>query len=393
MKHVLSNKLLVPLVIFLITCLIYFITSPGESHYNYFARLAAGFTEGKLYIEENPPWLNELVKVGNKYYVVYPPMPAILMMPLALVLGNEAPQTLFSIFLGGINAVLVFFLILKLKLSKKTAFIVTAFFAFGTNHWYLSSVGSSWFIAHVIALFFLLLALIETFSKQRLFLIGLLVGASFWARTPVIFAIFFFWVYFWKKFYPLNIKNFKNFIFLNLGVFIFVFLDAYYNYLRFSNFSPLAPYNLIPGLENDPIFKDGFMSVRFIPRHLEALFTKLPEIKNTFPYLIPSLLSTPIWLTSPLLFYIFKSPFKNLLTKASWVGVVAPFSIIILWAGVGYAQFGYRFIQDIMPFLLILISLGIGKKPSKIVYILLLLSILVNAWGIILINKFDLGVI
>lgn len=393
MKHKKLNNLILIFSLFLITAFVYFITSPGESHYNYFARLANSFAQGKLYITENPPWLNELIPSGGHYFVVYPPMPAVLMTPFAFIFGDKVSQTLFSIILGGVNVVLVYLLILKLEQSKKKALLISLFFAFGTNQWYLASVGSAWFIAHIVALFFLLLALVETVTKQRLFLIGALVGASFWARTPVIFTIFFFWIYFWKKFLPISKKGVYNFFLFNFGVFIFVILDSYYNFLRFSNFSPLAPYSLIPGLENDPIFKDGFMSISFIPRHLEALFTKLPEFKNSFPYLIPSLYATPIWFTSPMLFYIFKAPIKTILTKASWIGVLTPLSIIILWAGVGYAQFGYRFAQDFMPFLLILTTLGMGKNPSKVAYAFLIISLLVNAWGTILINLFDMGVI
>ena len=64
--------------------------------------------------------------------------------------------------------------------------------------------------------------------------------------------------------------------------------------------------------------------------------------------------------------------------------------MIFLWAGVGYAQFGYRFIQDVMPFFLILAGSGIGQKLNKWAISLFILSVIVNAWGTILINKFNI---
>ncbi len=370
--------------VFSIVLFVYFLFSPGETTYDYFTRLSSSLLNGKLYITQNPSWLNELVPIGDKYYIVYPPMPAILLMPYVLIFGENASQTIFSVLLGAINSALVYILIRRLKFSLKTSLLITLFFAFGTNHWYLSSVGSAWFIAHITALLFLLLALIETFGKQRLLLIGLFIGASFWARTPVIFTLPFFYIFLKDKFWPLD-KRISNFILLNLGIILFVLLDAFYNFLRFGNFSPFSPYSLIPNISKDPIFQKGFMSIYYIPRHLEAIFLKLPILSNSKPYVLPSLYSTALWFTSPVIIYAFKAK-RSLLMIACWVSIIATFSIIILWGGVGFAQFGYRFAQDFMPFILILMAHGIGQRPSKIAYLLVALSILVNFWGVYMIN-------
>lgn len=384
-SKIINNNMRLLIIIFSIVLLTYFLSSPGETPYNYFTRLSQSLLSRKLYITENPPWMNELVLVENKYYVVYPPMPAIVLIPYVLLLGGSASQTTFSVILGSINITLVYLLIRRLRFSLKTSLLVTFFFAFGTNHWYLSSVGSAWFIAHITALLFLLLALLETFGKQRLLVIGLFLGASFWARTPVIFTVIFFYIYFWKKFWPISKKNIYNFLILNLGVVFFIILDIGYNFLRFGNFSPFAPYSLIPGISKDPIFQQGFMNVAYIPRHIEAIFLKLPIPTHSSPYLIPSLFSTAIWFTSPAVIYALKAK-DSLLMRACWVAVISTLSMIMLWGGVGFAQFGYRFAQDFMPFLLILIALGFGKRPSKFAYFLVFLSVVVNLWGVVMVN-------
>ncbi len=378
--------------IFLITLIIYFLSSPGETPYNYFTRLSSSFLSGKLYLTQNPPWLNELIPIKDKYYVVYPPMPAIILMPYVLLFGEHSSQTLFSIILGSINVGLVYLLCKKIKLTSKTSIWVTLFFGFGTNHWYLASIGSAWFLAHIVAVFFLLLSLIEVFGKQRLILIGLLLGFSFWSRTTVIFTLPFFYIFFWKRFLPINMTSILNFFFLNIGIIFFILLDAEYNFLRFGNFSPFAPYYLIPNINSDPIFKNGFMSLKFIPRHIDAILFRLPKLTKTFPFLIPSLYSTAIWFTSPAILFIFKAK-DNLIIIACWAAIILTLSVTFLWAGVGYAQFGYRFIQDIMPFLLILMAYGFGQKPGKIAICLIILSIIINTWGVILINKFNVFII
>lgn len=310
-------------------------------------------------------------------------MPAIMLIPFTL-LGHNISQTLFSTLLGAINVVLIYILMRRLQISQKTSFLMTFLFGFGTNHWYLASIGSAWYFAHIVAVFFLLLALIEIFGKRRYFLIGLLIGASFWSRSPIIFSLPFFLI--------IYRNNFKNSLLLGSGLGVFILLDLAYNFLRFNEISPLAPYNLISNITNDPVFKDGFMNVKFIPRHLDAIFLRLPYLTDKFPYLVPSLYAMALWFTTPALVYVFKVKFRRIIV-ACWSAIIPTLSIIFFWAGVGYSQFGYRFIQDVMPFLVILTAFGIGQKPSKLAWVLVLLSVLVNIWGIIFINKLDLYVI
>lgn len=379
------SKFLIPIILFVVTFNVYIFTSAGETEYNYFSRLSRSFINGKLYLTENPPWLNELVPVDGKYYVVYPPMPAILLLPLVSIFGIYT-QTFFSIFLGSINVVLVFLVLKRLNLSDKTAIFISLFFGLGTNHFYLSTVGSAWFIAHIVAVFFLLVALLETFGGKRLFLIGLALGAAFWSRTPVIFTVVFFCTFLFKKFWPINVRNFINLSLFSLGIGIFVLIDGYYNFLRFGDFSPFAPYHLIPNIDKDPVFNQGFMSLSFIPRHLDAILLRVPKFFAEPPFIVPSLYATAIWFTSPAILLIFKAK-KNLLSFACWAAVITVFLVIITWAGVGYAQWGYRFAQDFMPFILILMAVAIGNKPSKLSYLLIVLSILLNSWGTFTINK------
>lgn len=378
-------------LIFAFTFVVYLASSfAKETPYNYFVLLSNAFLHGHFYVTQNFPWLNELIPAGaGKYFVVYPPMPAVVLMPFVFLFGEHASQTIFSILLGSVNVVLFYLLLGKMNLTAKTSFLVTILFGFGTNHWYLTSVGSAWYLAHITALFFFLLALIETFGKQRLILIGILLGASFWARTTVIFTIPFFYIYFWKKFWPLNGKNMYSFFLLNLGPVFFILLDMYYNFLRLGLFSPLSPYQLIPGIANDPIFQQGFMSLNYIPRHLGAAFLQLPTFKPSPPFLVPSLYSTALWFTTPALILILKAK-KSILTLACWAGIICCFLVISLWGGIGFSQFGYRFAQDFMPLLLILTALGIGQKPSGWADLLVMLSVMVNLWGVIMINYFQI---
>ncbi len=372
-------------LIFGITFIIYFLTSSENTPYNYFVRLADAFINHRLYLLENPSWLSELIAFKGNYYVVFPPMPAILLTPLVALFGAQFSQTIFSIFLGSLNPVILYSLLKKIKISSKTATITTFFFAFGSGQWFLASVGSAWYLAHIVALFFLLLAIRETFGKQRLLLIGLLLGASFWSRSTEIFTLPFFLFYMKGKFLPINKNSIYNLISLGIGIGSFVFLDILYNFMRFSSFNPLSPYELLPDVNKPSAIKDGYLSFKHIPIHIDAMFSRLPYFQSSWPYVIPSLYSMAIWFISPAIIFALGAK-KSTLMFSCWLAIISTFFVLSLWVATGFSEFGYRFAQDFMPFILILISLGIGQRPKMIAYLTVALSIIINLWGIIMIN-------
>jgi hypothetical protein len=66
----------------------------------------------------------------------------------------------------------------------------------------------------------------------------------------------------------------------------------------------------------------------------------------------------------------------------------------MLWGGVGFAQFGYRFASGFYAiFTYITRDFRLGKRPAWYVYLFLILSILVNFWGVIVINLLGISVI
>jgi hypothetical protein len=119
-------------------------------------------------------------------------MPALVSIPFLILFGPFVDQTLISIFFGSLNAILVYFLAKKFSKEEKIAIWMAIFYCFGTIHWYLATVGSAWYFVHIVANFFLLLALNELFGRKRPFLIGIFLGAAFWSRRPTILSILFF---------------------------------------------------------------------------------------------------------------------------------------------------------------------------------------------------------
>ena len=60
-----------------------------------------------------------------------------------------------------------------------------------------------------------------------------------------------------------------------------------------------------------------------------------------------------------------------------------------LFAATGWAQFGYRYGLDFMPFLWLLVVIAIGRRLRWYHAGLIGLAVLINLWGVLWIDKFD----
>ena len=391
---------LAALVIFAVTYLVYYLTGDGEkTPYHYFVPLADAFLHGRTYLVENISWLNELIYIEGRYYVIYPPMPALLLLPQVAVSGMDANQTLASVFWGSLNAVLVFFMMRRITDNVRLQIWMTVLFGFGTIHWYLASLGKAWFFAHVTSFFFLTAAIIETLGKKRALLVGLLLGASFWCRLPVIMSAPFFlimlsdlWLKSDKSLSPLKRINYAPLLKFGIGVGLFIILNFAYNYVRFGSIFDIL-YTI--QAEREPWFYEkGLFHISYIPGHLWTFFLKPPVFSWEAPYVIPDYMGMSILITTPAFIYSVAAGIKNKLAVASWIAIVLIASVLFTHGGVGWKQFGYRFAVDFYPFLLILTALGIKKHLRADLdltwdqKVLICISVLVNLWGVIWINKF-----
>ena len=392
--------LLTVLIFFSVTFLVYFLTGEGgKTPYHYFVPLADAFLHGRTYLVENIPWLNELIAVDGRYYVIYPPMPALLLLPQVAIYGMEADQTLASVFWGSVNVTLVFFLMRRVTDNVRLQIWMTILFGFGTIHWYLASIGKAWFFAHVTSFFFLTAAIIETLGKKRALLIGLLLGASYWCRLPVILSAPFFlimlsdlWLRSGRTSNPLKRVDLTPLLKFGLGLGLFIILNFAYNYIRFDTISEIA-YD-IQAAREPWFYAKGLFNISYIPDHLWTFFLKPPAFSSTPPYIKPDYMGMSILITTPAFIYSIFAGIRNKLSLACWSAIIPVATISFIHGGVGWQQFGYRFALDFYPFLLILTALGIKKNlndRSDLKWVqkaLIFTSVLVNLWGVIWINKF-----
>lgn len=398
----LSDRTMFYLLLFVIAFGIYWLSGEGHpTFYDYYVRLADAFLHGRLYLLEQPPWLGELIPFEKGYYVVYPPLPAILIMPLVAVFGLGLNQTLISVIFGGFCVVMANVIARDVSkrdgendiVRERTYLWAAVLFGFGTIFWWLASNGSVWLIAQVISVFFLFMAIHEAFNKMRPLVMGLLVGASFWCRLPTILGIFFFagliisrqTTQSWKS----KIRQaLPSLLKLAMGAGVFVFFDMIYNLVRFGTPFDVG-YWLIPGILEEPWFSEGLFSLSYIPVNLRVFLTGVPIFTPNPPFVLVPITGLAIWVTTPAFVYALRSKIKDSVTWSCWLAIIAV-AFVIFSKGLSGWGFGYRYAVDFYPFLYVLTVKGIGEKIKWHHKVLICASIVVNLWGVIAVNRFGL---
>lgn len=376
-------KFLIIALAALLVFLIFKDQPPGQNHFVY---LADAFLHGKLGVSDGGTGLAEIVPFNGNYFVVYPPMPAVLLLPFVALFGTAFDQGLMSVFLACLCVAATWLMLKKTGVNGNKALWLTALFGFGTCFWFISSVGSSWYIEHVVAVLFLTLAIILALAKKNPFLIGVLLGFAFLSRLPVILSFPFFLLLIYEQNATWK-PRFKHAAYFLVGLGILVGVYELYNFGRWGVFSDLG-YSLIPGIQQDPYFTNGIFSLSYIPRHIYAILFQGPILLGNFPYFEPNWMGLGLFFTTPAFIYIFKGPW-NRLSKYAALAVVCILPILITHGTVGFTQFGYRFSLDFTPFLLLLTAKGMRDNLGWKEKALIILSLLVNLWGVISIIQFN----
>ncbi len=401
------DRLLIPATLFGLAWFVYaFINNHRAANLDYFVPLADAFLHGRLGLTEAPSYLNELVPGGNGlFYVVYPPMPALLLLPVVLVAGPDFDQAWASILLGAANVVLISWLIEGMGGSRRFRIVMSLVFAFGTIVWYSAQAGSSWHFAHVVATFFMLLAIRACQLDARTGLIGLLFACAVLARLPLALAAPFFIAYLADRtvreetddpttFGAIGADrppawqtrpDLRSLVTLGwpFGLLALFPLAEYliYDYLRFGSFTQNG-YALIPGLLQEDQYRNGFFSIANIPRKLYALLLTMPVQVEGFPWIQSRLLGgLSIVLTSPIMLWSIKARRPDWFGLGAWLAVGLILIPILLHADPGGAQFGFRYAQDFYPFLFLLTVRGLGGRIGFEAWLAIAIGFAVNLWG------------
>jgi hypothetical protein len=80
---------------------------------------------------------------------------------------------------------------------------------------------------------------------------------------------------------------------------------------------------------------------------------------------------------------------KDKFILACWAAILPTALMLFTFAGTGWAQFGYRFQLDFMPFLFLLTAYAMGPDLKWHHKGMIILSVLLNLWAILWVYQFE----
>jgi hypothetical protein len=171
---------------------------------------------------------------------------------------------------------------------------------------------------------------------------------------------------------------------------------AAYNVARFG--SPIDfGYARIPSGEfglvtDEPWFRHGLLSPLYIPRHLYAMLLQSFEWVDVAPFLRPSITGLSLTLSAPFLFFAacaWSVRERHPLVPVALLCVPLILLPDVLHGSWGFAQFGYRFVLDAVPVLMLLLGWAYRDRATPWLVAAIALGVGVHAYGIYVINVLE----
>jgi hypothetical protein len=423
--------------------------SDRGNFYNHFVWQAQAYVEGRVAIDfpvsegrHVNAYFQDVMPVPNepgRGWIPFPPLPAVLLVPLVVLSGLDADASLLAVLIGALNVALAWRLTSLLTTNRLAALLATAFFAFGTVHWYAAMLGSTWFLAHVVAVSFVLgsigLALDgerrmrlramlgrpprsdartpgwhpRAWFEPRQFVAGLLLGIGALARLPVIFGAPF------LLFVGAGGSYRARALSAGIGAVIPVLLLVGYNLITTGHLfhpayqflydheylgylPPAGCYAALPAAVCDfmTINRDfAITDPRHVPLNALIMLGWPPVVRpecglellsRACPVVQPSPIGMSILLTSPaylLAVPLLLSAWRRRVVVGAALAVLAIALVNLMHFSQGWVQFGYRFSNDFGPFALVLVTLAIARLGVRPLTVgLVALSVIINAWGV-----------
>lgn len=362
----------------------------------HFSLLAQSFLKNDLFLEPNNLPDGDYVDFKGKQYLFFGPMPSILLLPFVFVSGKNFPQVSLSIVSLVVSFVAIFLLSRRLQFSKVSSFWLSNFFVFGTVLYFVGLINISAYIVQAVGTAFLVLSLLEYFTKRRFLVIGLLVAAAGVSRLTIFGMVAFFVLEIIRTRKKVNLR--RSLIFLMLPVIFSIAMLGIYNLRRFNSIFDTGYTRNVSVLDKDYYnYKLGFFSPVHIPANLYALLFMAPdpvrddrvEFALKFPFVKANGYGMAIWFTSPLFLYLIFARRKPYTLSAVLGVFTLAFPSLIYW-GIGSAQFGYRYSLDFLPLLFLILTSAFKKELPTLAKVIICWGIIFNSFYMMSIfNDYD----
>lgn len=345
--------------------------------YNNYVLLAQALLAGHVWIDWPGQYIDALAYNGQ-HYIIEAPLPALLLLPAVALFGAHTNQTLLAALLAAVAVGAAWELGERFTVPRAHIAWICGFLLGGTDLLWCAVFGDVWFLAHVAACCFTLLALVELAGKRRGWLVALFAVCAVESRFSMIAAVPVY-AYLLLRDRPRNEVVNACTGFAGVLVVAAVWWVAY-NLARWGTWSDIgytAWYHQdMAGMPTGSPFR-----FEYLPYQLWSFFVQWPTWLGRFPWLRPEFSGVALIWTSPALLLAFfaRSPWRW--TIALWTAALLTAIPNFVYYVNGFAQFGMRHALDFEPFLVALMLLAVRVQFPKWGYVLAAYSMLVGLWG------------
>ena len=394
------RNLIAPVIVFAAAFLVLLLCSrsfnAGRPDFFY---LADAFLHGKTWLDYQPgPY--DVVIDGARVYIPFAPFPAFVLLPLVAFVGPDTAtswQPIVNSALAVFGLALLWRCAVRVGVERtRDRIALLVLFGFSTPIWWVTMRGGVWHTGHLIATILTFGGLLEAYGKRRAWAMGLLAGAAFMTRAPLLAAL----PYWGWRALPKGLKSslkdaFLAALWLGLGFLPFLAFSLWYNQVRFG--SPLESGYYLAAL---PSFLEvqrakGLFSLSHLGMNFDYFFLHLPTNKDGILGLLfaalrldlsalkPDGLGLSVLVTSPGLFVALRARWRDLDELALGVTAVLVMIPNLLYYGGGWYQFGFRYALDAFPFVIALCALVAARRGvGRIWWALIALGVVVNLYGV-----------
>ena len=357
---------------------------------NNYTRVAYAWLHGRMWIDWPGRWM-DAVQYRGHYYGVDGPVPAIFMLPSVAIWGNDANQTTVAIIIAAVATVLAWLLAERLGVGDLTTKVyLTLFFVAGTDVWWCAELGDVWFLAHLVALAFILGALLELTGKGRGWVVGLclLLGAG--ARFPEIAALpVFIWMLWTGALSGRRYSRAERLARLrSFGAVMACGAIAFVGYDELM-------WGTILDIGHTVYYHDDAwgsptgspFQLSYMPYQIYSFFFRAPVLVEwlqhvQWPYVKPDTNGIALTYTSPALVLTFLARTPRNVVAALWIATALVAAPEFLYYLNGWVQFGMRHALDFLPYLFALMCIAVRERLPNWGILLIIWSALVGAWGV-----------
>jgi hypothetical protein len=347
-----------------------------SSPYNNYVLLAQALLHGHAWIAWPGNYIDAL-PFNGQYYIIEGPMPAVLLLPFVAIFGTFN-QTALAVVLGAVAIGAAFELGERFGVPLQTNVWVCAFLLAGTDLLWCAMLGDVWFIAHVCAVCFTMLALVELAGSKRAWLVALWAGCAILSRFDLVLALP---VYAYLLGDRERVRSFAS-VLVPIAV---VWIG--YNLARWGTWYDIG-YTAWYHQDQAGMPTGSPFRLQYFPYELWSFFIQAPQRIAAYPYLAPSISGVALTWTSPALVLAFFARKPVRWVVALWVAAALCAAPNFVYYVNGFAQFGMRHALDFEPFLVALIFLAARERLPRWGMALMAYSMVVGLWGVWFWNSF-----